>query len=209
MFFQEFSKVILLKKSFLKTLKKFLLIIIVSIVFMYTVGYFSINLDDGLGWGYGYYNFNLNSFINPSGQNNTGTFSWSNFLTKQNYQNKEIEGFSYLGISGIIFFIISLFNILKDKFNIFFQNFNWVIITLPFLVISISNNINFGDTNIVSIDLNKFVYAFLSIFRASGRMIWPVYYIIFIIGIIFVFKYFKSKSTVSMFMLYSFNFPSK
>ena len=88
---------------------------------MYTVGYFSINLDDGLGWGYGYYNFNLNSFINPSGQNNIGSFSWSNFLTKQNYQNKEIEGFSYLGFSGIIFFIIFLFNIFKERSNIFFK----------------------------------------------------------------------------------------
>ena len=120
---------------------------------MYTIGYFSINLDDGLGWGYGYYNFNLNSFINPSGQNNIRSFSWSNFLTKQNYQNKEIEGFSYLGFSGIIFFIIFLFNIFKERFNIFFQNLNWVIIILPFLMISISNNINFGDMNIVSIEI--------------------------------------------------------
>ena len=114
-FSQDFYKVILLKKSVLQIFKKFLLKIFVSIVFMYTVGYFSINLDDGLGWGYGYYNFNLNSFINPSGQNNTGTFSWSNFLPRQNYQNKEIEGFSYLGISGIIFFIIFLINFFKKK----------------------------------------------------------------------------------------------
>ena len=193
-FFQDFYKVFFLRKSFTKILKKLIFTIIVSIALMYTVGYFSINLDDGLGWGYGYYNFNLNSFINPSGQNNIGSFSWSNFLTKQNYQNQEIEGFSYLGFSGIIFFVFFLYNISKGKFNIFFQNLNWAIIILPFLIISMSNNINFGSMNIVSIDLNKFVYAFFSIFRASGRMIWPVYYIIFIIGIIFIFKNFKSKS---------------
>ena len=181
--FQDSYKVLILKKPFSKILKKLIFIIIVSVFLMYTVGYFSINLDDGLGWGYGYYNFNLNSFINPSGQNNIGPFSWSNFLTKQNYQNKEIEGFSYLGLSGIIFFILFLFNIFKGRLNIFFQNFNWVVITLPFLIISISNNINFGDVNIVSFDLNKFIYAFFSIFRASGRIIWPVYYIIFIVGI--------------------------
>ena len=200
-FFQDFYKVLFLRKSFTKILKKLIFTIIVSIALMYTVGYFSINLDDGLGWGYGYYNFNLNSFINPSGQNNIGSFSWSNFLTKQNYQNKEIEGFSYLGFSGIIFFILFLFNISKGKFNIFFQNLNWVIIILPFLLISISNNINFGSMNIVSIDLNKFVYAFFSIFRASGRMIWPIYYIIFIIGIIFIFKNFKSKSILVLLIL--------
>jgi len=200
-FFQDFYKVLVLRKSISKILKKLIFTIIVSIVLMYTIGYFSINLDDGLGWGYGYYNFNLNSFINPSGQNNIGSFSWSNFLTKQNYQNKEIEGFSYLGFSGIIFFIIFLFNIFKGRFNIFFQNLNWVVIILPFLMISISNNINFGDMNIISIDLNKFLYAFFSIFRASGRMIWPVYYIIFIIGIIFIFKNFKSKSILVLLAL--------
>ena len=201
-FFQDFYKLLFLRKSLSKILKKLIFIIIFSMVLMYSVGYFSINLDDGLGWGYGYYNFNLNSFINPSGQNNIGSFSWSNFLTKQNYQNKEIEGFSYLGLSGIIFFIVFLFNIFKRKFNIFFQNFNWLIIILPFLIISISNNINFGDMNIVSIDLNKFVYAFFSIFRASGRMIWPVYYIIFIIGIIFIYKNFKSKSILVLLTLF-------
>ncbi len=199
--FQDSYKVLVLKKSFSKILKKLIFTVIVSISLMYTIGYFSINLDDGLGWGYGYYNFNLNSFINPSGQNNIESFSWSNFLPKQNYQNKEIEGFSYLGLSGIIFFIIFLFNIFKRRLNIFFQNFNWVVITLPFLMISISNNINFGDMNIVSIDLNKFIYAFFSIFRASGRMIWPVYYIIFIVGIIFIFKNFRSKSILILLTL--------
>ncbi len=200
-FFQDCYKVLVLKKLFLEILKKFIFTIFVSAVLMYAIGYFSINLDDGLGWGYGYYNFNLNSFINPSGQNNIGSFSWSNFFLKQNYQNKEIEGFSYLGFSGIIFFIIFLFNFFKRRSNIFFQNLNWAIIILPFLMISISNNINFGDMNIASIDLHKFVYAFLSIFRASGRMIWPVYYIIFIIGIIFIFKNFKSKSTLVLLTL--------
>ena len=131
-FFQDFYKVLFLRKSFTKILKKLIFTIIVSIVLMYIIGYFSINLDDGLGWGYGYYNFNLNSFINPSGQNNIGSFSWSNFLTKQNYQNKEIEGFSYLGFSGIIFFIIFLLNIVKERFNIFFQNLNWVLLFYHF-----------------------------------------------------------------------------
>ena len=200
-FSQDFYKVVIKKKYNLNIIKEFTLIIILSLVLMYVIGYFSIKLDDGLGWGYGYYNFNLNSFINPSGQNNNGAFSWSNLLMKQNYQNKEIEGFSYLGISGIIFFIIFSINFFKKKYKIFFQNLNWVIIIVPFLIISISNNINFGDLNIFSIDLNKFVYAFFSIFRASGRMIWPIYYIIFIVGIIFTFKYFKSKSIYVLLIL--------
>ena len=29
---------------------------------MYIIGYFEFGIDDALGWGYGYYNFNLNSW---------------------------------------------------------------------------------------------------------------------------------------------------
>ena len=78
-FFQDFYKIVISKNLFQKILKKINFNNHSFIFFMYVIGYFSINLDDGLGWGYGYYNLNLNSFINPSGQNNTGTFSWSNF----------------------------------------------------------------------------------------------------------------------------------
>ena len=38
-------------------LKEFSLIAVSSIFTMFLVGYFTINLDDGLGWGYGYYNY--------------------------------------------------------------------------------------------------------------------------------------------------------
>ena len=33
---------------------------------MYVVGYFSIDPQDGLGGGFGYFNSNLNSFFNPT-----------------------------------------------------------------------------------------------------------------------------------------------
>ena len=73
---------------------------------MYVIGYFTIKIDDGLGFGYGIYNFNLNSFFNPLGENYNESFNWSFFLPILNFQNKEIEGFSYLGISGILFLIL-------------------------------------------------------------------------------------------------------
>ena len=41
---------------------------------MYFIGYFSIRIDDGIGGGYGIYNFNLNSFFNPLGLNNIDGF---------------------------------------------------------------------------------------------------------------------------------------
>ena len=73
---------------------------------MYIVGYFSINLDDSLGGGYGFFNFNLNSFFNPQGVNTISSFV-SFFLNEINFYNGNIGRFSYLGLSGsfLSFFI--------------------------------------------------------------------------------------------------------
>ena len=56
-----------------------------------------------------------------------------------------------------------------------------------------SNNINFGDQDLVTLELNKYLYGILSSIRASGRLIWPVYYLIFIIGIVTIFQYFSGE----------------
>ncbi len=199
--FNDLIKVIENRNLLFSKFKNFTFLLILSITLMYILGYFSIKLDDGLGWGYGYYNFNLNSFFNPGGFNNNLNFSWSNFLKILDYQNGELEGFSYLGISGIIFFTLFLINLVSKKYLIFYNSKGWVFLILPFFLISISNNINFGGTNLLYIELNKYIYAFASIFRASGRMIWPIYYFIFLVGIIFVFNYFKSKSTLILSIL--------
>ena len=41
--------------------------------------------------------------------------------------------------------------------------------------------------------MNKYLYGILSSIRASGRLIWPIYYLIFIIGIVSIFKYSLNK----------------
>ena len=183
------------KESKLKTFIIELFIIFILVIFlMYVVGYFTINLDDGLGWGYGFYNFNLNSFFNSLGGDNFGVFNWSLFLPTQQFQNSEHEGFSYLGISGIIFLFLFIWNLFYKKYSVFYSNQKLLFICIPFIILAASNELNFGKNNILSIPLNDYIYLALSSFRASGRLIWPVYYLIFIFGIIFIFKSFKNKS---------------
>jgi hypothetical protein len=177
------------------------IILFSSLFLMYIIGYFSLNLDDGLGWGYGYYNFNLNSFFNPVGQTNISEVIWSNFLAKREFQNGQIEGFSYLGVSGFIFLIIFLFNMFNKRNNIIYSNIKIFTICVIFLILSTSNNIYFDQTSIINIPLNKFFYAVASIIRASGRLIWPIYYLIFIVGIIFIYQNFQKKISLLIILI--------
>ena len=75
---------------------------------MYLSGYFEIPLTDSLGYGYGYYKANVLSFFNPAVTMDTN-FSWSNFLPSIPIVKGEHEGFSYLGLGGIIFLILLFF----------------------------------------------------------------------------------------------------
>ena len=75
---------------------------------------------------------------------------------------------------------------------IFSKKINILIFSI-FLIFATSNNINFGNQNLITVELNKYFYAALSSIRASGRLIWPIYYLIFIIGIVCVFQYILNK----------------
>ena len=157
------------------------------------IGFFTIGIADGLGFGYGIYNFNLNSFFNPLGENYNESFNWSFFLPTLNFQNKEIEGFSYLGISGILFLILYFKYLFNGKSKIVFSKGTNVLIFFVFFIIATSNNVNFGNQDLITLELNKYLYGIFSSIRASGRLIWPIYYLIFIIGIVSIFQYTLNK----------------
>ena len=202
-FINQFYNLILKQKSLNSILKHSFLVLISAIVAMFIFGYFQISPDDGLGWGYGFYNLNLNSFFNPSGETNT-KISWSNFLSDKPLQNGEMEGFSYLGVSGIIFLVLFLKHIFFEKKNIIFKPRSLLLITVIIFFLSLSNNINFGDATIINYPLNKYFYALASLFRSSGRFVWPIYYFIFIIGIISIYVLFPKKNIVILSILLSF-----
>ncbi len=187
------EKIIKFKNLSIKDLGSLFALALFSLTLMYVVGYFTIGIDDGLGFGYGIYNYNLNSFLNPSGENHIDKFNWSLFLPTLNFQNKEMEGFSYLGISGILFLILYLKYLFNGKSIIVFSKGANILIFIFFLVIATSNNVNIGNHDLFTLELNKYIYGVFSSIRASGRFIWPIYYLIFIIGIVTVFQYFFNK----------------
>ena len=81
----------------------------------------------------------------------------------------------------------------NGKSKIVFSKGTNILIFFVFLIIATSNNINIGNQNLITLELNKYLYGILSSIRASGRLIWPIYYLIIIIGIVSIFQHFLNK----------------
>ena len=173
-FFSFFNNKLKFSYNFFK--ENFLIFLFLSIT-MYFVGYFHIPATDALGFGYGYYKTNFLSFIDPMPSTNSN--DWSIILPDIHNFGGEREGFAYLGL-GILTLIFYL--VLKKIKNLKNTQLNYKYFTLCLFLflLALSNNISFGPFSVVSIDLPNILYAPLSILRASGRLIWPVYYIVVI-----------------------------
>ena len=166
------------------------------LLLMYIVGYFVLPPLNVLGGGYGNLNLNLISFFNPY----LDGLSWSNFIPIIYKANN--EKFAYLGI-GIIFILIHLFFylIFRFKYINFKERKRFIFIFFIFFILAISNNIEFADKDLFLLELNKYIYAILSLIRASTRMIWPCVYIILIFGIYSIYKNFNRSVSLLLIIL--------
>ena len=164
-------------------------------VTMYIAGYFEIRYFDGIASGYGEYKLNLLSAFDPGSNFNT----WSYILPDIKLTTLEqAEGFNYFGLGSLIIILLSIiiYIVGKSKFYYLKRNFIFIIASIFFTIIALSNKISFGNVEILNIELNKYILAGLSIFRASGRFFWPVYYLILIFSLVFLYKNISKKKYV-------------
>jgi len=145
-------------------------------------GYFSSNISPSTV-GLGMYSFNLKGLINTAGDS-------AIFSEIMLYMPEQLDGNAYLGFgifvllgfSFIHLFIRSCIHCLtKRSFNFNVVHYiPWFTLLVIFTMLALSPQITYGDKLLMSIDLPKSVYNLLSIFRSSGRFIWPVFYVLFI-----------------------------
>lgn len=138
--------------------------------------------------GLGSFSFNLNALINPQG--------WSLILKDLPlYGSGEYEGFAYLGIGVILLSLIALIAFFSNK-N-FKENFksNWqlvsalVIIVLLSIIAAASPVVTAGSKVLFTMHVSGFITNVWSIVRASGRLVWPVVYIIMLSSFILIDRY--------------------
>ena len=152
---------------------------------------------DALGFGFGYYKSNFLSLIDPL--HSKGDISWSMIIPDIYNSVGEKEGFAYIGfgiICMLFFLVIKRFNN-SEKIQI---NFKYFTLSMFLFLLAMSNNLSFGSINLISLDLPNLIYAPLSVMRASGRFIWPVYYIIIIFTLYELYKIEKKNYLYLIFL---------
>ncbi|MCM1181989.1 MAG: DUF6311 domain-containing protein [Roseburia sp.] len=135
--------------------------------------------------GLGEYSFNLNGFFNSKG--------YSRILEPlPTYRDGQYEGFAYLGLgvfilllSGIVYIIVSIIrgSVAKSRdFRLYGAVYLLMIVGL--ILFAASPEVSLNDRLLFQYPYSSTLYHYWSIFRSSGRMIWPVCYLLYIGGIV-------------------------
>lgn len=153
---------------------------------LWQAGYFSVGEGVGAG-GFGHFKMNLFSIIDPTG--------WSYFMHDFPNSSGEYEGFNYLGIGNILVLILAvvLAIVQKGTFKRTFQNNRDIFFACLFLTIfALTHKLGIGSYQ-TEVIYPKFLRDYGGIFRSSGRMFWPVFYLIILWAISTLVRGFGNK----------------
>lgn len=172
-----FKRITAKEINLLKVFKLSLIFICFSFLSLYIIGYIEPGTKLSTS-GFGIYKANLATFFDSNDL-------WSNIFSDIKSVEGEHEGFAFLG-SGIIFLlVITIFISFYKKKSI---NLNKIlglkyilIISILLFILALSNNIHLSNIDLIYIDLPKFIEKIFGIIRASGRMVWIPFYLIYIL----------------------------
>lgn len=169
-------------------------VISLSILFlsMYSIGYFTIS-GSFSSEGFGYYKLNLNSIFNPYYE------PFSSIIKPLPAGKGDYEGVNYIGFGVISLLVVSIFGVKRAKKNItdeLSKNYPLLILSILLTIYSLSNIITLGNSVILEFYIPNLMKGITNTFRASGRFFWIVYYLIFTIAIIGVYRFFKLRTAI-------------
>jgi hypothetical protein len=161
------------------------------------VGYFAVGeLNNFTAHGFGVYSANLVAFIDSRG--------WSTFLAGwKQATDGQYEGFSYLGLGVIILGLLACYPFFKRPPA--FSNIKPLLplfaVCTCFYILALSNKITFSDQIIIHIKLNDHLKQFFSIFRSSGRFVWPLYYLMVFLILAFLIHRNKPRIVIPLLII--------
>jgi hypothetical protein len=158
---------------------------------MWEAGYFMVSTV-GTG-GFGFYRTSLLGFLDP----NVGG-SWSHFLGPVPQMAGNGEGFCFLGIGAILLTIVALSRLMHSGFGSIEWRGLWplVLVFCFSALYALSNNIAIGPHIIFHYEVPSALDRITSALRASGRFIWPAYYLLVAGVLAIVLKEFGARASL-------------
>jgi hypothetical protein len=142
-------------------------------IIMWAVGYFMVGGGFGSG-GFGYFRMNLLSLIDSDN-------AWSRLLPDQKQGSGDYEGFNYLG-SGILgLALVAGYELLRNgKVRYGSRIVPVLVLSIGLFIYAVSNHVGLGAHELFSYKWPPITDQFTSMFRVSGRLFWPAYYLIYV-----------------------------
>ena len=165
------------------------------LLFAKALGLFEIGLSNTSG--YGLMGMNLNAPFNPVSLDTDwwvpgkGKQDWSLFLPPRALAESNIESFNYLGMgvlvglaAAVIFLFVRFFSrrraLLSAALSLVRRHLFLLLFAAFSTVFAVSNVVCAFSYVLIRLPLPQFLLSVCSAFRASGRMFWSVYYLLFL-----------------------------
>ncbi|MBU3584108.1 hypothetical protein ICN41_08935 [Polynucleobacter sp. 15G-AUS-farblos] len=146
-------------------------------------GYLLPSSGDLKAEGYGVYKLHLASLFDSNG--------WSYLLNDLPNGFDAGEGFAFLGLGVLVLLPATIFIFFRhaNQISNIAKRFPFLLLTLVILCLfALSNSISLSNWTF-QYDLPNQVISLASILRSSGRMFWPVFYIIYFVILFLVIRY--------------------
>ena len=151
-------------------------------------GLFTGSAEGGSTVEFGYFGMNLNALWNPISR---WTTVWSRVLPVQNQVRGNYDAFNYLGL-GILLACVALavWAVLHRHESLTSMRCHWplLLVCLCLTVFAVSHVVTANGATLFTLPLPHALVRLATTFRSSGRMFWPVYYLIFTCCIVFTLR---------------------
>ncbi len=162
------------------------------LVVMITAGY----LGKGTGGapsasGFGWYSMNL---ISPFWPQRSGLFPGMGAIVDAT--NGQYEGFNYLGFGAVLIVGVAIATSFDDVKVTLRRHRYLAGVFFGLSLYAISHRVFLGNVKLLDLDFNWRIGFYLGMFRASGRMFWPVFYALELFGLALVLRRLSPRAGV-------------
>jgi len=162
-----------------EALTEFAVLAAFNVGIIYLSGVWSGPVGDHEG-GFGWFKMNALAFLDPNVSIAKDQLAWSALMPDIPNWDGDYEGFAYLGLGGLLLAAaaaILLPGFLK-RTPIAYAYAPLLVVAAGMAVFALSHNVTFGNKNFF-VPWPPPLRTLGELFRATGRFVWPLYYLIF------------------------------